>query len=586
MSIDYNNKILSKIKEKSLLDNDKFNFLEKGLREPGADIDKIIKKASLLDSEEYTKIKAEVTNIPYKNLIDESIDEEVLKLLPPDLSRNYKMVLFNKVGNILEVGLVNPENFSAVEAAEFLAHKNNCNVKYYLISEESFEYVAKKLGNIAEEVGEVLGYAKEKLAKGEGEIEIEEAKLESDNFEEIIRSAPVSRIISVILKHAVEGRASDIHIEPVNKQSITRFRVDGKLHSSIVLPIYIHNALIARVKVMANMKIDETRIPQDGRIRVKIKKERVDLRVSTLPLIDYEKVVMRVLSTPKKIPSLEEIGFSGFLKDKIEENIKRPNGMILVTGPTGSGKSFTLFTFLNKINSEEINISTLEDPVEYNIVGVNQSQVRPEAKYTFASGLRSMLRQDPDVIMVGEIRDEETAELAIHAALTGHLVFSTLHTNSASAAIPRLIDMKIEPFLLASTLNMILAQRLVRTICDGCREEYKLPANLEDKIINRIESIPEKAFFGKIKKGDPIKFYHGKGCGRCGGTGYKGRAAITEVLVLNRELKNIISSGANMVKFEEELDRQGHIKMLEDGLIKTLNGTTTVEEVLRVTKET
>ncbi len=585
MNIDYNDKILSKIKEKNLLDNDKFNFLEKELKAPRADIDKIIKRASLLDSEEYTKIKAEATNIPYKNLIDETIDEEVLKLLPPDLSRNYQMVLFNKVGNILEVGLVNPEDFSAVEAAEFLAHKNNYHVKYYLISEESFEYVAKKLENISEEVGEVLGYAKEKLAKGEDEIEIEDTKLESENFDEIIRSAPVSRIISVILKHAVEGRASDIHIEPVNKQSVTRFRVDGKLHNSIVLPIYIHNALIARVKVMANMKIDETRIPQDGRIRVKIKNERIDFRVSTLPLIDYEKVAMRVLSTPKKIPSLEEIGFSGFLKDKIEENIKKPNGMILITGPTGSGKSFTLFTFLNKINTEEINISTLEDPVEYNIEGVNQSQVRPEAKYTFASGLRSLLRQDPDVLMVGEIRDSETAALAVHAALTGHLVFSTLHTNSAPAAIPRLIDMKVEPFLLSSTLNMILAQRLVRTICNNCKEEYELPANLKDKITKEIDNIPEKAFYGKIKKSDPIKFYHGKGCSHCGGTGYKGRIAITEVLLLNEGLKNIISSGNDMVKFKEELDQQGYIKMLADGLIKALNGTTTVEEIIRVTKE-
>ena len=587
MKSDYNNKILGVIKEQKLLDDNNLDYVVKKITEnQDVDIDQIIKDMHIVDVEEYAKLRSKVINIPYKNLIDEKIDEKVLKLLPISLSKNYKMVIFKKTGNILDVGLVDPENFSAVEAAEFLAHKNNYNIKYHLISEDSFNHVLGKSEDIVQEVGEVLDYAKEKLGKsGLTDTEIEEVKMDSENFDEIIRSAPVSRIISVVLKHAVDGRASDVHIEPVNKQSVIRFRIDGKLHNSIVLPIYIHNALIARVKVMANMKIDETRIPQDGRIRVKVKGERIDFRISTLPLIDYEKVVMRVLSTPKKVPTLDELGFGGPLKEEVEKNIKKPNGMILVTGPTGSGKSFTLFTFLNKINSELINISTLEDPVEYNIEGVNQSQVKPEANFTFASGLRSLLRQDPDVIMVGEIRDNETAELAIHAALTGHLVLSTLHTNDAIGAIPRLIDMKVEPFLLSSTLNMILAQRLVRKICENCKEEFDPPEALKERVKTSIDELSEKVFYGNSKKEDPIKFYHGKGCSRCGGTGYKGRTAITEVLIFDQKLKSIVANGSNMNEFQKELEEREYVNMMQDGLIKVLNGVTTLEEVLIATKQ-
>jgi len=273
------------------------------------------------------------------------------------------------------------------------------------------------------------------------------------------------------------------------------------------------------------------------------------------------------------------------LKKDIEKQIKKPTGMILVTGPTGSGKSFTLFTFLNKINSESINISTLEDPVEYNIDGVNQSQVRPEADFTFASGLRSLLRQDPDVIMVGEIRDNETAELAIHAALTGHLVLSTLHTNNAIGAIPRLIDMKVEPFLLSSTLNMILAQRLVRRICENCKEEFDPPVSLKERVKENIKKLPEGVFYGKVRKGDKIKFYHGKGCSRCGGTGYKGRIAITETLILDRKLKNIIAEGINMEALQSELDSRNYMNIMQDGLVKVLNGLTTLEEILVAVKQ-
>jgi type IV pilus assembly protein PilB len=587
MKSDYNNKILEIIKDKKLLDDKNLNYVIEKLKEnKSLNIDTIIKNTQIIDAEKYAKLKSDIIGVPYKNLIDEKIEEDVLKILPVNLSKNYKMVIFKKTGNVLDVGLVDPGDFSAVEAVEFLAHKKNYTTRYYIISENSFNHVLGKSEDIVQEVGEVLDYAKEKLGKSVSDSDIEEVKVDSnENFDEIIKSAPVSRIVSVVLKHAVDGQASDVHIEPVNKNSIIRFRIDGKLHNSIVLPLYIHNAIIARVKVMANMKIDETRIPQDGRIRVKVKGERIDFRVSTLPLLDHEKVVMRVLSTPKEVPTLDELGFGGPLKKEIERQIKKPTGMILVTGPTGSGKSFTLFTFLNKINSEFINISTLEDPVEYNIDGVNQSQVRPEADFTFASGLRSLLRQDPDVIMVGEVRDNETAELAIHAALTGHLVFSTLHTNDAIGAIPRLIDMKVEPFLLSSTLNMILAQRLVRRICDNCREEFDPPNALKERVKGMLEKMPEELFYGNIKKGDKIKFYHGKGCSRCGGTGYKGRIAITETLILDRKIKNIIAEGINMENLQAELDSRNYMNIMQDGLVKVLNGLTTLEEILVAVKE-
>ncbi|MDD4290069.1 MAG: GspE/PulE family protein [Patescibacteria group bacterium] len=586
MMIDYNNKVFAKIKELGILDDDKMNFIIEKLQEKSdTNIDKIIKQYYIIDQEEYAKIKSEIINVPYKNLVDEEIEKEILKTLPQNLSENYKMIVFAKDNNVLSVGMVDPENFSAIEAMEFLAHKNNYNIKYFIISEASFNSAYHKIEDIKEEVGEVLDYAKEKFE----DINLDEDALETQELGEVIRTAPVTKIVSVIIKHAVDGRASDIHIEPVGRKSVVRFRIDGKLHNSIILPIYIHNALITRVKVMANMKIDETRIPQDGRIRIKVKRskeeKRIDFRVSTLPLIDYEKVVMRILSTPDSVPQFEDLGFIGLSKKVVEEGIQKSHGMFLVTGPTGSGKSFTLFTALNKVNAENINISTLEDPVEYNIERVNQSQIKPEVGFTFASGLRSLLRQDPDVVMVGEIRDNETAELAVHAALTGHLVLSTLHTNNALGAIPRLMDMKIEPFLLASTLNLVIAQRLVRKICENCIYEIKAPQTMIDKVNPILESLPETAFYGKFKKGDGLKFYEGKGCNRCGGTGYKGRIAIVEVILLDKKLKDIISNGANIADFNKAMKESGYINMMQDGIIKAMNGITTVEEVISVTNE-
>jgi type IV pilus assembly protein PilB len=385
----------------------------------------------------------------------------------------------------------------------------------------------------------------------------------------------------------VEGGASDIHIEPLAKEARVRYRVDGILKTSLVLPRNIHSALVARIKVMANLKLDETRIPQDGRIRQVINGKEVDFRVSILPLVGEEKDVMRVLDVTKGAPTLEELGFSGPALAVIDKNIRKTNKMFLVTGPTGSGKSTTLYSILHMVNKEGVNICTLEDPVEYFIAGINQSQVKPEIGFTFAAGLRSLLRQDPDIVMVGEIRDGETAELAIHAALTGHLVLSTMHTNDAFGAIPRLLDMKVEPFLLGSTLNTVVAQRLGRKICKHCKTEDPAAPEVLEEMKKDLSLIPIELIKKELPGFDMTNFkvYRGKGCARCGNTGYSGRVAINEVIDVNEQVRNVIIDDDKNLSIEDIKKSQIFLSIKQDGLIKVLKGLTTMEEVYRVMRD-
>ncbi len=542
-----------------------------------AEAEKAIRNQIVIGDEQWTEVKAAVLGLPYISLAGKVIGAQTLQVLPQDLSENYQIVVFNKTNEAIEVGIVDPTNLKAMEAVEFIARKSGVKAIYYVVSPDSFRMAAKQYESLGEEVGEAMDFAESIF----GPKEEEEG---GQVLDDTIKSAPVTKIISVILRHAIEGRASDIHIEPVVEESRVRYRIDGILHTTIKLPIYVHAALVARIKVMANLKLDETRAPQDGRIRLKVHNKDVDFRISTIPLMGQEKVVMRILTTPDKAPSLEDLGFMGVQKKLAEENIDKPNGMFLVTGPTGSGKSTTLYAILDRLNREEINITTLEDPVEYFVKGVNQSQIRPEVGFTFANGLRSLLRQDPDIMMVGEIRDNETAGLAVQSGLTGHFVLSTLHTNSAIGAIPRLFDMKVEPFLLSSTLNLIIAQRLVRKICENCREEAKIPLDVEGKISEKISGIPEGGFYGGLKKDDPQKWYKGKGCSRCGDTGYKGRIAIVETINVNRYMRELIANGFHNDLVLKELQRQNYITMEQDGIIKALLGITTVEEVLRASE--
>jgi len=556
--------------------------INKAVQEGKADLEDVLSAKKIIDSESLAKLRAGLYRMEAESLLEKEIEAPVLNIIACEVAENYKIICFEKTGPKIKVGIVDPENFKAIEAVDYLAKGQQLEAQYFLISKESFRAAAKRYKSVSEELSSAL----KKRADEAGElIDIEEK--ERSEVEEITKSAPVAKIVSVIIRNAVEGGASDVHIEPMSNESRVRYRIDGILHTSLVLPRSVHNSIVARIKVMANLKIDETRIPQDGRIRLTINDKAIDFRVSILPLVGAEKAVMRILDTTKGAPALKDLGFQGGQLAVVENNLRKTEGLFLVTGPTGSGKSTTLFAVLDILNREGVNISTLEDPVEYQMKGVNQSQVKPEIGYTFSSGLRSFLRQDPDVIMVGEIRDEETAELAIHAALTGHVVVSTLHTNSAAGAIPRLIDMRLEPFLLGSTLHTIIAQRLARRICLHCKEVMEMPADILEEINGEIESIGIEIIKAIIPgfSFEKMAFYHGKGCPRCGNSGYSGRICVTEVLDVNKKMKKLIFDGAKELDDEIIRKTQSFINIKQDGIIKVLQGFTTMEEVMRVMKD-
>lgn len=549
------------------------------------DVFNVLREDKSVDQEKLTEQMAGYYHLKYADLGPIQVDKEVINLLPEDLAQNYQVVVFGKEENVWKVGLVNPRDLKGQEAVDFLARQLGFQIDYYLISPISFRQVMRQYSVLKTEIKKALDLAEEKMTKSNKK---EQEMTEDEKTEEVIKSAPISQIVSVIIRHGVEGKASDIHIEPFVDKSRVRYRIDGALHTSLVLPKAVHAAIISRIKVMANLKIDETRIPQDGRIRLKVNNNDVDFRISTLPLYDQEKVVMRILDTSSTNFTLEKLGFEGKNLEIISNNIDKPHGMFLVTGPTGSGKSTTLYAVLNILNQEDVNIITLEDPVEYYLKGVNQSQINPDVGLTFAAGLRSILRQDPDVIMVGEIRDNETAELGIHAALTGHIVLSTLHTNDSFGAIPRLIDMHVEPFLLVSTVNVIIAQRLVRKNCEKCKEEYQIPVSLVDFVWQEFSKIPKEYILPElehIKAKKDMKFYHGKGCPVCNGSGYSGRLAIAEVLDMVDQLKQMISSGESLEKVRQEVVARNLCTLQQDGVLKALRGLTTVEEIMRATKE-
>ena len=578
-----NQELLSLLSSKGVLTTEQVNQANQALEEGKQDLTAFLIEGGFIEEEALTKIKAELYNIPYQEPINDDIEDDVLKLLPEEVARTYRIICFDKDGDVLKIALVEP-NLKAMEAVSFLVSGEKRRVEYYLISNSSWEAVFKQYQKIEEEISSAL----EIRAKEEGEDLIAVDDTTQNISSDDINSAPVSRIVSVIIRHAVEAKASDIHIEPYAKESRVRYRIDGILHTSLSLPKNIHNAVISRIKVLAKLKLDETRIPQDGRIRLIVNKREVDFRISTLPLVNSEKVVMRILDTSKGAPTLEELGFSQMSLRRIKEGIKKTSGILLVTGPTGSGKTTTLYSLLTILNQEGVNISTLEDPIEYEMKGINQSQVKPKVGFSFASGLRSLLRQDPNIIMVGEIRDEETAELSIHAALTGHLVLSTLHTNDAMGAIFRLLDMKIERFLLSSTLKTVVAQRLARRLCEHCKKEKELSVDAIEEIKQSIRELPETVLKEELPKATSVddvfekyKIYGAVGCSKCDETGYSSRVAISEVVDVNDELKNIVNKGEDLnIEIIKKLE--DFVSMKQDGTIKVLQGLTTYEEVLRV----
>lgn len=526
--------------------------------------------------------KASDLGVPLLKDAPKTIDRSVIKFITEDVARKYKMAAYEKAGKIVRVAMVNPEDFEALNVLRFIAESAKIEFEILLTSEEIFHDIMDHYEGPEKAIQDAV----KSLRDSDVDAMFAKENEVKDKTKEMLQDAPVTKLLGVVIKHAVEGKASDIHIEPVEKDCRVRFRVDGILHSSLVVPKEVGRALISRIKILSNLKIDEKRKPQDGRFRVTEDGKSVDFRVSTLPVVDGEKAVLRLLDTDNKAVDPKEMGLIGRGYDILMQHIRDPYGIILITGPTGSGKSTTLYSFLQILNKEERNIVTLEDPVEYSIEGINQSQIRPEIGYTFASGLRSILRQDPNVIMVGEIRDSETAELTIHAALTGHLVFSTLHTNSSIGAIPRLVDMGIEPFLLSSSLQVVAAQRLVRRICKHCKEEVTVPHAVEEFIKTELEKIDPKNFeeYG-VEIKSKLKFYQGKGCDECNNSGYKGRLAIFEALEIDDDTKEVIAEHkGNEVEIEKIAKKKGMIKIQQDGILKVLKGLTTISEVERVTE--
>lgn len=583
--MDKNEKLLNILVERGLLGADKIESLKKKTEETKTPLSRVIISAGLVDEEVLTQIRAEISGLLYYNIQNDEIPEDLLNFLPEEVSRTYKAICFGRENKEIKIGLVEVD-LKAMEAINFLASGDHLRPSFHLISESSWERAAKQYQKIEEEISTAL----EVRAREEGE-ELVQVKSDSDESisDEDINSAPVSKIVSVIIRHAVEARASDIHIEPFSKESRVRYRIDGILHTSLTLPKSIHAAIIARIKVLAKLKLDETRVPQDGRIRLVINGREVDFRVSTLPLANMEKVVMRILDTNRGTPTLESLGFNANTINCVKRGMKKTSGIMLVTGPTGSGKTTTLYAVLTVLNQENVNISTLEDPVEYEIKGINQAQIRPKVGFTFASGLRSLLRQDPNIIMVGEIRDEETASLAINAALTGHLVLSTLHTNDALGTIFRLLDMNVEFFLLSSTLKTVVAQRLARKLCDNCKQPTELAPEELEEIKNELRLIPENILKHEIENYSSMEnflnslvFYKAVGCSRCENTGYMSRTSVSEAIEINDELKQIINDGSKGLTLEAIKKSQDFISIKQDGFLKAARGVTTVEEVLRV----
>ncbi len=528
--------------------------------------------------------RSEYTGVPMRGVTNEKIPFEILKYIPEESATYYKLLPLNFINGILEVGMVDPDNIEARDALQFISSRLRIPFKVFLISLKNFETGIASYRGLTGEVSEALSQFKE---VGSEEIlsskikDLKDSEDESKSSSEgpqITEDAPITKIVSVMLRHATEGNASDIHIEHMGDRVRVRFRVDGELFTSIFLPNNVHNAVVARVKILANLKLDEKRKPQDGRFSAHIENRKVDFRVSTFPTHYGEKVVMRILDQEKGIKTLEELGLSATNLSTLKKSIRAPYGMILVTGPTGSGKSTTLYSMLNAIDREKHNVVSLENPVEYNIPGVSQSQVRPEIGYTFATGLRSILRQDPDIIMVGEIRDKETAQLAIQASLTGHLVFATLHTNSAIGAIPRLVDMGVDPYLISPTLILSIAQRLVKVLCSQSKEPVPLDDSLNMMIEKQFADLPNE-FKEKLKLGDT--FYRAKGSPDCP-SGVSGRASVLEILEVNKEIKQVILKNPVEPEIWKAARATGMLTMKEDAILKAFGGVIPFEEINKI----
>ncbi|MDP2647896.1 MAG: GspE/PulE family protein [Candidatus Yanofskybacteria bacterium] len=540
------------------------------------ELGQVLIEKNIISDQELLKLRSEVYRLPVVDFSKTELQQDALQEISEDVAAFYKIMPFAKGEGILRIGILDPEDIDALEALKFIASDKGLKLEKYLISYKDFDHTLRNYRTLTGEVGKAL----ESLTAEEKELEGDQ----SLKIEEITAESPVTKVVAAMLKHAVESRASDIHIEPFDDRVRTRFRIDGVLITTLTLPKKLHSAVVTRIKILSDLKIDETRLAQDGRFSTFFGNRKVDYRVSTFPTKNGEKVVMRILDPLANKIDLPELGLQGRSLKLLEKAMEEPFGCILITGPTGSGKSTTIAGILKRMNNDEINIVTLEDPVEYFIDGVNQSQVHEEIGYTFANGLRHILRQDPDVIMVGEIRDGETARLGIQAALTGHIVLSTLHTNDAMGVVPRLLDMGIEKYLIPPTLNVAAGQRLMRRLCQTCRVEAKANEAEVNIIAEAIKSMPQeyqKEFISD--KGYTIYKPNEKStCKDCGGKAYKGRIGIFEILEMTDEFEEIILGNLSEASMREEAKRQGMITMYQDGIIKVLQGHVSLEELLEV----
>lgn len=528
----------------------------------------VLKAMGIVSEEKIAEAQAKMLGIPYISLSAVSFSPQALSFLPRAVVERFSLIpfLYEEKTKTLSIAMANPIDLDAIG---FVRQKTGLTIKSFAANPKEVmqaidqQYQQALVGQVGEAIKETE--------------EFTEKTVDSKDLDKIIQEAPIAKIVSTILEYAVNSRSSDVHIEPLEDKLRVRYRIDGILYDKLSLPRNVHDALISRIKILAALKIDERRTPQDGRFNFKIDKQEVDIRVSIIPTVKGEKIAMRLLHKSGGIPSLNDLGLTGTSLKGLENAILRPHGIILICGPTGSGKTTTLYSLLSRLNTTRVNIASLEDPVEYEIPGVNQVQVNPAVGLTFASGLRAFLRQDPNIILVGEIRDKETTDLAVQAALTGHLVFSTLHTSRAAGAIPRLIDLGAEKFLLVSTINALVGQRIVRRICAHCKQSFEPPAQIIAEMKQELGPLfPQNA---------ETKLYKGKGCNECGGLGYMGRIGIFEVLPVSETISRLILEKTDENAIETQAISEGMITMKQDGYLKVLQGETTMEEVLRVAQD-
>ncbi len=549
---------------------DQYNNLKTEAANKGTDIDKIILELGIVSEEKFYEERAKLINVPFVSITSLPFSPEALSFVPKAVAERFDLIPFayDKEKNVLSIAMANPLD---IESINFIKQKTGLIITVFQALPSEIknsimnQYTVGLVGEVTEAIKET-----EKITPVK--------TFDKNTINQVIKEAPIAKIVSTILEYAIKSRASDVHLEPQEDRIRVRYRIDGILYERLSLPLTVKDAVISRIKILSDMKIDEHRTPQDGRFNFKFGEEEIDLRVSVLPVVSGEKIVMRLLKKSGGIPSLNDLGLGGIALKNLEIAILRPHGIIIVCGPTGSGKTTTLYSVLSKLNTTRVNILTLEDPIEYQIGGANQVQINPEVGLTFATGLRSFLRQDPNIILVGEIRDSETSELAIQASLTGHLVFSTLHTSNAAGTLPRLTDMGAEPFLLASTMTAVLGQRIARRICNQCKVDYVPPKPLIGELRKTLGDL-------MTVKDEEVKLYKGKGCDYCGHSGYQGRIGIFEVMTISDAISKLILQKADATSIEDQAKKEGMITMKQDGYLKVLAGISTIDEILRVAQD-